>query len=142
MRQMKNQKSDNEKSAWKIGRLSALLSVLLIPLIPSPVHAAGATYYVATYGNDSDNGAISQPFRSIQKCATIAVAGDTCSIREGTSRETITPANSGTAGGRITFAPFSGESVTVNGADVVAAWTTYSGSISKSSSMNWDLGVG
>jgi len=94
--------------------------------------AAGNTYYVATTGSNSNSGTQSSPFQTIQKCASIASAGDTCLIRAGTYRETITPANSGTASAPITFAPYNGESVTVSGADPVSGWSSYQGSIYKS----------
>jgi len=97
---------------------------------PSPAQAA-TSYYVATTGADTSAGTLAAPFRTIQKCATVAVAGDTCLIRSGTYRETVTPAASGTSGAPITFAPYNGESVVVSGADLVTGWTQYSGNIYK-----------
>ncbi|OQW50470.1 MAG: hypothetical protein A4S09_01360 [Proteobacteria bacterium SG_bin7] len=47
--------------------------------------AHGATYYVATTGNDSNSGSSSSPWRNPQKCANAPViAGDTCIVRSGT----------------------------------------------------------
>src|SRR5262245_22719946 len=79
----------------------------------------GKTYYVASNGSDAHAGTPSAPFRTIQKCASVATAGDTCLIGAGTYRETVTPGHSGTAASPITFAPHNGASVTINGADVV-----------------------
>ena len=68
------------------------------------VRLNAATYYVATSGNDANSGAsTSSPFRTIQKGAAVARAGDTVMIRGGTYRETIIPANSGTASSPIKF---------------------------------------
>jgi hypothetical protein len=92
--------------------------------------AAGTTYYVATNGSDSNNGtSTSTPFLTIQKCANVAVAGDTCFIEPGVYRETVTPAHSGTTGAPITFAATE-NSVTIDGTnEVTSAWTKYSGDI-------------
>src|SRR5690606_9664716 len=50
----------------------------------------------------------------------------------GVYRETVKPANSGTAGNPITFEPDTGADVTVSGADVISgSWTTHSGNIYK-----------
>lgn len=54
------------------------------------------TYYVAITGNDRNKGTIEEPFRNIQKAATIMAPGDTCIIREGVYRETVVPHNNGT----------------------------------------------
>ncbi len=87
------------------------------------------TYYVATTGSDANPGTLNMPFQHIQAAASIMVAGDTCCICSGTYRETIVPANSGTALAPITFEPYGTASVTVSGANVVTGWTVYSGGI-------------
>lgn len=92
--------------------------------------AAGTTYYVATSGNDNNNGtSTSSPFQHIQKCASLAVAGDTCLIEGGTYHETVTPAHSGTSSAPITFRPYNGQVVTVDGADPVTGWSRYQNNI-------------
>ena len=81
--------------------------------------------YVAPDGNDSNVGSISQPYRTIQHCATTATAGWTCAIRAGTYRETVTP-NSG-----VTITAYDLEPVVVDGSDPVTGWSQYQGSIYK-----------
>jgi hypothetical protein len=107
------------------------LAVLLLVVVAlfaslSPVRAA-TNYYVATTGNDANPGTSASPFRTIQKCADVMVAGDTCLVRSGTYRETVTPARSGTSGSPITYRPDTGATVTVSGANPVTGWTQYSG---------------
>jgi len=127
------------------GSIAALVLLCIASLMlthPDKAHASGNNYYVATNGSNNNPGTLSQPFATIQKCASIAVAGDTCYIRGGTYRETVTPTNSGTGSSPVTFTSYNGESVTVSGLDRVGGWTNYSGSIYRTSSMNWDLGLG
>jgi len=104
--------------------------------------AGAAEYYVATSGSDTNTGtSLSAPFKTISAAASIMGPGDTCYIRGGTYRETVTPANSGTNGALITFMPYASEAVTISGADTVAGWSVYSNSIYKAN-MAWDLGAG
>jgi Carbohydrate binding module (family 6)/Right handed beta helix region/Protein of unknown function (DUF1565) len=71
--------------------------------VPS-VRAAGTNYHVAGSGNDANQGTQSSPFRTIQKCASVSTAGDTCNIRGGfTYSESVGLANSGTSGNPITY---------------------------------------
>jgi hypothetical protein len=114
---------------------------LNIGLLVTLGNLSAAEYYVATNGDDSGAGTIVDPFRTIQKAASIMVAGDTCYIRQGVYRETVTPANSGAEGAPITFTAYNAESVTISGADLVTGWTIHEGSIYKAA-MNWDLGEG
>jgi hypothetical protein len=91
-----------------------------------------AIYFVSESGDDDNPGTESLPWQTIQKAADNMVAGDVCYIRAGTYRETVRPANSGTAGSPITFEAYPGESVVINGCDAVTgSWTVDSGSVHK-----------
>jgi hypothetical protein len=89
--------------------------------------AFGATstvsYYVAPNGSDANPGTITQPYLTIQKCATTVASGSACQIRAGTYHETVTP-NSG-----VIITSYNGEMVTVDGTDSITGWTNYQGSI-------------
>ncbi len=125
-----------------LGRMSRLRRLLAVTVTGAlavlglsaagTAHAADSTYYVATTGSDSDNGtSLSTPFQTISRCAAVATAGDSCLIRGGTYRETVTPKASGTATARITFARYNDEQVTVSGADRISGWASYQGAIYK-----------
>lgn len=122
----------------------AMPGLLLMEQSAQLAHAAGASYYVSTTGNDTTGaGTLASPWRTIQKASTVATAGDTVYIRSGTYRETVTPTNSGTVGNPITYTAYNNESVTVSGADVVSGtWTVHSGNVYKTTAMNWTLGRG
>jgi hypothetical protein len=87
--------------------------------------------YVAIGGSDANIGSRAAPYRTINRCAQVATAGDTCVIRAGIYHETVRPLNSGAANSPISFVAFPGESVTVSGADVVSGWTPHARNIFK-----------
>src|SRR5262245_44150466 len=107
------------------------ISCLIVGICVVGSNAFAATYYISPSGSDSNPGSLSLPFRTIQRCANIAAAGDTCLIRTGTYRETVRPSQSGSASAPITFQAYPGDTVTLTGADPVGGWTVYSGSIYK-----------
>ncbi|OGO22613.1 MAG: hypothetical protein A2144_13990, partial [Chloroflexi bacterium RBG_16_50_9] len=78
-------------------------------------------YYVATTGSDTNPGTEAQPFRTIQKAASIVVAGDTVLVRAGTYNGTVTISRSGTAANYITFMPYGSEQVTLDGNGTLVA---------------------
>lgn len=99
--------------------------VLLFEVFSLTPANAATTFYVATNGNDSNAGTLTLPFRTIQKCAGLMNPGDTCLIRTGTYRETVTPARTGTPGLSITFDVYNNEKVIISGANVVSGFTVH-----------------
>jgi len=94
------------------------------------VDPSGRAYYISPGGDDGNPGTKESPFRTIQRCADIAQAGDTCFVREGTFRETVRPMNGGRVRDPIKYVAFPGEKVTLNGTDVVSGeWSAYQGAI-------------
>jgi hypothetical protein len=76
----------------------------------------GATYYVSTAGNDTNNGSSGSPWRTIQHAANTAVAGDTVYVMGGVYNEVVTFPNSGSAtAGFITFESYPGQTAAVDG---------------------------
>jgi len=55
----------------------------------------GNTYYVSLSGNDGNPGTQQQPWRSVQRAANTAVAGDTVIVHEGSYREIVEFRSSG-----------------------------------------------
>jgi hypothetical protein len=80
---------------------------------------AGADYFVAPAGNDTGPGTAAQPWRTIQKAADTAVAGDTVHIRAGIYPERVLPRHSGTANKYIVFMAEPGETVILDGSAVI-----------------------
>ena len=113
------------------------------PAASAPVTVKGTKYYVsAKDGNDNNPGTLEKPFKTISKAAAILKAGDACYIREGTYRETVKPANSGTADAPILFSAYNNEKVVISGADVISsAFKVYEGKI-YTTDVSDSLGVG
>ena len=84
-----------------------------------------STAYVSPSGNDGNPGTISQPFQSIQMCASSLITGGTCFVRAGRYLETIVP-NSGT-----TISGYNDEVVVIDGSNPVPSdsWKPHKGSI-------------
>jgi hypothetical protein len=108
-----------------------LLSILFAVLFTCSAMAAGTTYYVATDGNDNNDGKSQKtPFRRIQKAAEILQSGDTCLIRGGEYREKIIPRNGGTSDNtRIVYMNFADEMPVIKGSERVSNWVDQGGGV-------------
>jgi hypothetical protein len=97
---------------WRVIRVIALaLAVLVGSAIASSVGcAADATvYYVSPGGSDSNPGTLEAPWRTVQKAANTAHAGDTVYVRAGTYGERVTLSGAGTAGSPILIRGYGSE---------------------------------
>ncbi|HWE03961.1 MAG TPA: Ig-like domain repeat protein [Tepidisphaeraceae bacterium] len=126
----KSSKASFEKSLARRAAIEALEARRLL-----------TAWYVATTGVPTNNGSLNQPFATIQAAANVAGPGDTVYIMGGVYHETVTPPTGGTPGAPITFEPYHGQSVTIDGADPVTGWSLYQGA-TYSSPLSWDLGEG
>jgi hypothetical protein len=130
-----NRMRSNNSSLGNLAQIVAVAGLKVLILLAWAAggtrQAIGSDYYVGGAGaSDGNPGTASQPFATIQKAASVAVAGDFVKIRAGTYRETITPANSGTPGHPITYQPDGKGVVTVSGADAAdGGWTVYRGNV-------------
>src|SRR5689334_5165035 len=103
--------------------------------------ARALSFFVATDGSDTNSGSFESPFRSLKYAASKLLPGDTCYLRRGTYRETLTPINSGTSSAPITFAAYESEVVTISASEDVTGWQAGAGGI-YSAPVGWDLGNG
>jgi hypothetical protein len=78
----------------------------------------GTTYYVSPSGNDKNLGTETQPWKTIQKAADTLVAGDTVYIKAGSYKERLLLKNSGSSGNYITYAAYTGDTVTIDGSGI------------------------
>lgn len=107
------------KKALVVTFVAALVIQLMVPIFAThgnSAYAAGATYYVSPNGNDGNSGIESAPFRTISKAVSIASAGDTVLVRDGTYYETVTMQRSGTSSAPIVIKNYPGERPKLDGA--------------------------
>ena len=80
-------------------------------------------YHVAKTGSNINPGTKEAPFLSISKAASIAEAGDTIVVHEGTYREWVKPAHGGVNEKQcITYRAADGETVIIKGSEVAKNW--------------------
>ena len=72
-------------------------------------------YFVAANGSDDNPGTRDEPWKTLNKAARAAQAGDTVYFREGVYTESFSPQNSGQADAPIVFASYPGETATFDG---------------------------
>lgn len=103
----------------------------------------GKTYFVAqTFNaNDENPGTMCEPFRTLEKAAEVAKAGDTVLIREGVYRETLNPKNDGTELSPITFKAYKDEKVVISANEVINNFVDNGKGVAMSK-VSWDLGLG
>ena len=107
-------------------RSLAFITALSLFLSATVTWAAGAEYFVAGDGRDTNPGtSVEKSFRTIGRAARVLQPGDTCWIQGGVYRETVGITHSGQKDKPITFARYQNERVIVDGSDVVAGpWTS------------------
>ena len=81
------------------------------------------SYYVSTQGSDrTGDGSLINPWRTIQKAASIVSSGENVYIRAGTYNEKVTITKLAGSGSWITFQPYENEKVILDGAGVTGAY--------------------
>ena len=95
------------------------------PTPTDPPISPANTFFVATDGNDANPGTQSQPWRTIQKAASMLTAGQTVMVRGGVYNEKVTPANSGIPGQYITYMAFPGETPVIDGTGIYLNLSDY-----------------
>jgi len=108
----------------KFSFVAALLAVM--GPIAAPAALAGTYYVDQRHPSASDSSAgtsESLPWKTIQKGANTAVAGDTVIVKAGIYREQVTMQRSGTASQKITLLANPGERVVIDAADQISGWT-------------------
>ena len=109
-----------------------LLALILFCVIALPSLAMASSYYVAPNGNDSYNGLFPSyqngfdgPFRTVNRAAGAARAGDTVFIRGGTYHETVNFSASGTSANRITITSYESEKAIIDGEYTLPTGSVY-----------------
>jgi len=99
------------------------LFILIVCISAIPFKSHATTYYAdGTNGNDLNNGTATNPYKTISKAVSVANAGDTVIIQEGTYREYIVIINSGTQVNPIIIKGAPGKKVYIKGSNKIIGW--------------------
>jgi alpha-N-arabinofuranosidase len=89
-------------------------------------------YHVAKTGSDQNQGTQQNPFLTINKAASVAVAGDTVTVHEGIYREWVKPKYKGLSyKRRIIYQAAEGEKVVIKGSEHIHNWQLVEGNVWK-----------
>ncbi|HEX3022717.1 MAG TPA: DUF1565 domain-containing protein, partial [Lachnospiraceae bacterium] len=89
-------------------------------------------YHVAKNGSDQGQGTKDDPFLTINKAASLAVAGDTVTVHEGEYREWVNPRFKGLSDKRrIVYQAAEGEKVVIKGSEHIQNWQKVEGNVWK-----------
>ncbi|MEG6566723.1 right-handed parallel beta-helix repeat-containing protein [Thermoanaerobacterium saccharolyticum] len=89
-------------------------------------------YHVAKTGSDEGKGTLKDPFLTINKAASVAMAGDIIIVHEGVYREWVKPKYKGLSDKRrITYKAAEGEKVVIKGSERIQSWQRVEGNVWK-----------
>jgi alpha-L-arabinofuranosidase len=89
-------------------------------------------FHVSSNGCDTWSGSLTRPFKTIQRAANLAKAGDKITVHEGIYREWINPQNGGISDlERITYEAAPGENVVISGGEQITNWIKVEGDVYK-----------
>lgn len=111
-----------------LGSLPVLLSLAKAGALPRPTVRGGFEYHVSPHGDDSHDGSVLRPLRTIAAAAARAHAGDAITVHEGIYRERVAPHRGGVSDERrIVYQAAPGERVEITGAEIVTGWKNVRG---------------
>ena len=91
---------------------------------------AASEYCVSPDGDDTNAGTLEHPFQTLRRASRTLQPGDTCLLRGGRYRETLSLQGIGDKSAPITFAAYPGEEPVLDGTEPLkAAWEHWRGSI-------------
>ena len=109
------------RSQKRLSHFAFKLLLLFVVTMMVTDFADAAVYYIdKNTGNDSANGSITTPWKTISKANNTLNAGDTVNIRAGIYPETISPKQSGTTENPITYAANESDNVLITGSGSVS----------------------
>jgi len=100
--------------------ITLLLLALLIPA------ASAKEIHVSVKGNDSNDGSVTSPYKTISAAAQVAQPGDVVTVHEGSYRERVTPPRGGESDAkRIVYQAAPGEKAVIKGSEVIRDWKPF-----------------
>lgn len=108
--------------------------LVLLLSITYATSTCATEYYVATNGKDINDGlSLETPFLTIKQASLLVKPGDIVNVRAGIYREQVNMITNG-----VTYQPYNGETVTINGTELLLNWTLTTGTTYQTT-MDWDV---
>ncbi len=80
-------------------------------------------YHVSVNGNDTNDGSLTSPLKTIMAAANKAMPGDVITVHAGVYREQVTPPRGGNSEQeRIVYQAAKGEKVEIKGSEIIKGW--------------------
>jgi hypothetical protein len=120
-------------------------NTVMVLLVLAAGAAWGSAYFVDTQNplaNDNHPGTASAPFKTIQKAATIAAAGETVYVKAGTYNERVSVNRSGAPNARIVFKAVPRRTVTMQGFQLYGNYLRIEGFNLTNALTGWNTGQG
>lgn len=105
-------------NAWRMIMKTLIYFSLMLTIVTIVMKGNATNYYVASNGDDSYPGTFAQPWKTIQKAASTASAGDTVFILGGVYRERVALQRSGLPSQFIAFVSYQQQNATIDGAGI------------------------
>ncbi|HVI45778.1 MAG TPA: DUF1565 domain-containing protein, partial [Chitinophaga sp.] len=115
-------------------KVTCFIAVMLL-CVSVQAQRQGREYHVSVNGNDTDDGSLQRPLKTISAAAELAMPGDVITVHAGIYREQIVPPRGGNSDvERIVYQAAKGETVEIKGSEVVKGWE-------KSDNDTWEVKI-
>ena len=91
-----------------------MVKIITILLLLICLNTQATNRYVAKTGSNSNSGTYSSPYLTIAKALSVALAGDTVFVKEGTYNESVSFPSSGTEGNPIVLKNYGSDNVVID----------------------------
>ena len=106
------------------------IQFMIIILFLTPLSLSAVTYYIATDGNDANDGlSLATAFQTIQHASAVVQTGDQVFVRGGTYQGPVDITTSGTSSDPIVFSAYLDEIPVIVESETDSNWMTYTGDI-------------
>lgn len=102
--------------------------IIALSLLLVSINAFGRDYHVMLSGDDNGDGTVNQPFQTINRAASVSIAGDVVWVHPGVYRELVIPKNGGTKKKPIVYRATKRGGVFIKGSDLIPSsqWQVWS----------------
>ena len=103
--------------------MKRLILFLLIPVAFNALEISAREYHVSQKGDNTNDGSVLKPFKTISKASEVAFPGYTITVHAGIYREWVNPVRGGENDlKRIVYRAAPGEKAEIKGSEIITGW--------------------